>query len=434
MPQYGVTPDGFVPRTLDVLLADALERARAVFGADVDLSPTSPLRKLLEVTASEDALLWRRMEDLYYSSHVATAVGDGLDLLGEDLGVARANGFATGEVTLTIEGPVPDGGYPLPEGTVLSGPAGLRVATTAPVTLSVARRSTTAAARAVLPGPAGDVPAGAITGVDPEFATLHLPIEPSVRLTATNPRPFTGGADPEPDEAYRRRLIGRPRSLWTLQSVRAAVLDVPGVLDVLLADPLGGPDVSQSYFSRFRFGQRRFSATRSPSEPYFFVIVVAHEFGRQWRTENGVPGIYEQVVEAVNRVRPIGVHPQVIEADHIDIGVRARVIVQPGYDGGALLTAGVERAAAAVGTGRLGADVRYAQVMRAFVEQPGVLDVQDLRLRRLAPAFGRVTFGAVPFQSGVLEAGPGENLTLGPTEIGVLGVDSGLLDLRVEQP
>ncbi|MFD2348639.1 hypothetical protein ACFSTC_03385 [Nonomuraea ferruginea] len=90
-----------------------------------------------------------------------------------------------------------------------------------------------------------------------------------------------------------------------------------------------------------------------------------------------------------------------------------------------------ERLAADVGGLALGGDVLFSQVMRALVEQPGVSDVQDLRLRRCPPAFGRITLGQVAFAADVVEAGPGESLTMGPTEIAVFTVDSTLLDLEV---
>jgi Baseplate J-like protein len=209
------------------------------------------------------------------------------------------------------------------------------------------------------------------------------------------------------------------------------VLDVPGVIDVLLSDPLGGVDVSQSYFNLFLFGQRPFSSERRLGEPYFFDVVVAHEFARPWRTQGPVTGVYEQVVAAVDRVRPVGIHPNVVEADHIEVGVRAQVIIQPGYDTQALLAAFSERLAAGVGALKLGGDVLFSQVMRLFVEQPGVVDVQDMHLRRCPPAFGQITFGQVPFQTEVLEAGAGENLVMGPTEIAVFRLDSELIDLEV---
>lgn len=431
--EYGVTAGGFVPKGIDVLLTGAFARARAVFGEDVDLSPTSPLRKLLEVTASEDALLWRQLEDLYYRSHLSTAVGDGLDLLGEDIGVDREAGHAVGEVTLTVRQPQDGRSYQLPEGTILTGPAATMFHTIAPTTVTAESPTAVVAARAFTAGPNGDVPAGAITGVDPVYAQLNLALADPTIIAAKNQRPFTGGSVPEPDADYRARLLGRPRTLWTLSSVRTAVLDVAGVVDVLLSDPLGGVDVSQSYFSQFRFGQRTFSADRDAGEPYFFTVVVGHEFTHPWHTQGEVLGIADQVHTAVDRVRPVGVHPKIVEADHIEVGVRARIAVRAGFDAPALLAAGVEQAASDIGAGLLGTDVRYSQIMRAFAEQPGVIDVQDLHLRRHAPTFGRITFGSVPFQTDVVEAAAGENLAMGPTEIAVFRVDGDLIDLEVDR-
>jgi phage-related baseplate assembly protein len=433
MAEFGVTAAGFALKRFDVILAEAMARARELFGDDLDLSATSPVRKILEVTASEDAALWRRLEDLYYSSFLSSAVGDDLDLLGDDVGVPRPFLFAAGEVTITVNQPQPGRVYTLPEGTVLvtAGTPVVAFHTAAPVRLTAAAPSVTVAAQAFEAGPGGDAAANAITTVDPLFQQLYLSIVPPTTLTVSNPQAFTGGSAREPDESYRARLLGWPRNIWTLESVRAAVLQVPGVVDVLLSDPLGGVDVSQSYFNVFQFDQRLFSGERRLGEPYFFDVVVAHEFARPWLTEGPVTGIFEQVTAAVDRVRPVGIHPRVVEADHIEVGARAQVIVQPGYDTQALVAAFTERVAADVGGLRLGGDVLYSQVMRAFVEQAGVVDVQNLHLRRCPPAFGRITFGAVPFQDEVIEAGAGENLVMGPAEIAVFRLDSALLDLEV---
>jgi hypothetical protein len=54
-----------------------------------------------------------------------------------------------------------------------------------------------------------------------------------------------------------------------------------------------------------------------------------------------------------------------------------------------------------------------------------------MHLRRSPPAFGRITFGAVPFQSTTLEAAVGENLLMGPREIAIFRLDSGLIDIEV---
>ena len=432
MAAYGVTPDGFVLKGFDTILADSLDRARAAF-PDADLHSTSPLRKILEVAADEDARLWRRLEDLYYSGFLSTAVGDELDLLGDDVGLHRNLLHAAGSVTLTLGSPQAGRRYVLPEGTVVvtSATPHLAFHTTGPVELSADAPEASADVVAFDRGAAGDLAAGTALQVDPAYAAARLALGAGTTIAVANPQPFHGGDVPEADEAYRARLLGYPRSIWTLDSARAAVLEVDGVTDVLLDDSLGGVDASQSYFNLFDYGQRLFSAARRFGEPYFFRVVVAHEFARPWQTEGVVTGILEGVTAALDRVRPAGIHPHVVQADHIEVGVRARVVADPGFDEQALIAALKEALAANVGSLKLGRDVLYSQVMRAFAEQPGVVDVQGMRLRRCPPAFGRITFGAVPYQADVVEVAPGENLAIGPAEVAVFRLDSELIDVQV---
>jgi hypothetical protein len=69
--------------------------------------------------------------------------------------------------------------------------------------------------------------------------------------------------------------------------------------------------------------------------------------------------------------------------------------------------------------------------MRAFVEQVGVVDIQNLHLRRCPASFGRITFGKIPFQLTVIEADAGENLTMSETEIAFFRIDSDLVTVEV---
>jgi hypothetical protein len=432
MAGFGVTNEGFNLKGFDLILADSLDRARQMFGSTIDLTTTSPLRKILEVTGAEDAELWKRMEDLYYSNFVSTALGDNLDLLGEDVGLVRRQLFAGGEVTVKIGSPVPGRSYVLPEGTILVTASPVRsFYTTAPATLNAASPQVTLTVQAFASGPDSNIAANAIVGIDQVYQQIYLSNFGAATITVQNAQPFSGGELFESDDDYRARLLGLPRNLWTLESVRRAVLDISGVIDVLLFDPLGGVDVSQSYFNLFNFNQRLFSSERSVGDPYFFDIVVAHEFAWPWRTTGGVPGIFDQVSTAVDRVRPIGIHPNIVEANHIDVGVRAKVIIQGGYDPQALLASIKQRLATDIGALKLGGAVLFSQVMCAFVEQPGVADVQQMHLRRCPPAFGRITFGAVPHQTQVIEAAVGDNLEMGATELAVFRPDSDLIDFEV---
>ncbi|MCM6771966.1 baseplate J/gp47 family protein [Nocardia sp. CDC159] len=433
MTQYGVTKDGFVLKGLAEILKSAQQRAVDAFGPEVDLGSTSVLTKLLQATADEDAMLWQRLEDVYYSQFASTASGADLDLLGQDIGLRRNYLFSQGLAELTIANAVAGQVYALPAGTVvLDGSTPVNAYyTTAPVTLTSQSPKATVLVRAFEPGWQADIEPGALTRIDPDYLRAQLNFPDNVTVAAVNPAAFTGGSELEDDTSFRNRQLGFPRDMWTLQSVRAAALGVRGVVDVLLSDSLGGVDVTQSFFGQFFFSERAFSGERRFGEPYFFDVVVAHEFARPWRTTGSVVGIYERVRAEVDRVRPVGIHPNIIEANHIEIGLRATVVIERGQDANSLRAALLDRLSRSIGLLRLGGDVLYSQVMCVLAEQPGVVDVRDLRLRRFPPVLGRITFGTELFGSEPIEAGVGENLALGPTEIALFRQDSGLIDMQV---
>ncbi|MEV5043490.1 baseplate J/gp47 family protein [Streptomyces griseoincarnatus] len=438
MTEYGVTRDGFVVKGIDAIMDDTRERARqmwATLGLKADLSATSPLTKLIEAAAMEDAELWKRLQDYYYSGYVSTATGDSLDLLGRDVGLPRRDLFATGKVTLTLTGGLKGRTYVVPEGTVVLAPSrGQSFATADTVELTADAPAQDVVVQALARGIGGNVPKGKITAIDPAYRAVYLADFSPADVTVANGAELTGGERHEDDDTYRGRQLGIARTLWTREAAQQAVLNVDGVVDVLLSDPFGGVDVSQSVFNEFSFAERLFSAERQIGEPYTFDVVVAHDYRWPWRTTGAVPGVYERVQAVLKKVRPPGVHPNVVEADHIDVGVRALVVVERGSDEAALDRAIRSRLAGGFGKLRLGGDVLYSQVVRTVVEVEGVLDVQRLHLRRHPPAFGRITFGEVAFQTTTVEAAVGQNLVMGPTELPVLRPDAALHDLELVTP
>src|SRR5918995_6176832 len=86
---FGVTDVGFVPKSFARVLAEKLALARELFGADVDLGSGSAIRKLLEISALEDARTWSALGAAYDDAFVATATGDALGRLGAELGFDR---------------------------------------------------------------------------------------------------------------------------------------------------------------------------------------------------------------------------------------------------------------------------------------------------------------------------------------------------------
>ncbi|UNZ21170.1 baseplate J/gp47 family protein [Streptomyces sp. 891-h] len=434
---FGVTDDGFIVKGMDRILAESKERTKRVLGEDVDLSPTSPLGKLLEVVAAEDGELWKLMEALYYSQFTATATGAALDLLGHECGLERRPGRCSGEVTLTLTGGGPERTYVLPEATILltGGEAPRSFATREPAKLS--GQTPTRTVSVVELEPVTDpVEAGAIKTVHPEYQELYLADWAPAALTVTNQQRIDGPGLPESDEEFRARLIALPRNLWTQDSVRQAALGVDDVIDARVSDTYGGVDVSQSIFGTFDFDGRIFATERPVGEPYFAQVAVAHRNHRPWRTVQrpGRPvirGVYELVREAVDRVRPIGVHVHVVEADHIDVSVRAEIVIGPGLADLDVTTSLRAQLASYIGQLKLGDDVLYSRVMRVLATQPGVEDVRNLHLRRCAPAFARFGFGPVPYQFGTVEAALGESLVMGPTEVAVFAADPAMTDIEV---
>jgi phage-related baseplate assembly protein len=432
MSSYGVTPLGFVVKPFTVIMDEKLELARSLFGAEIDLHSSSALRKIIDIVSAEDHELWKALEANYYANFVSTASGDALDLLGDDLGLQREQQHAVGSVTFTLAGEAPNRTYVVPSGTLVETAAPVvRFRTTEAVTLSGNQKSASAAARGVLPGISGNVPKDAISVINPGYVQHFLSLG-SATIKVTNPSKFSGGEAFADDETYRQRLLQMPRTLFTVQAVKAAVLQVDGVRDCRLNDPLGGVDVSRSFFSSFVFDRRRFGQARQLGSPYFFDIYVAPKQGYTWETLGDVIGLRDAVSAAVDNVRPIGIFPNIRPADSVVVGVRANVLTRPGMEAAAVDTAlksVFERRVTSLGLGR---GVLAAEVTRDFMNVSGVVDVQNLHLRRYPPTFGSIGFGdREQFESAVIEAAPGANLPLSLIEIATFRYDSQLIDLRV---
>jgi Baseplate J-like protein len=430
--QFGVTADGFVLKGIDRIVADQQSRAQAMFGADVDLTSGSALRKVLDAVAWDAQELWRGLEAQYYSNFVTTATGPSLDLLGTDLGIARQNLQALGQVVLTLTAGAPGRSYVLPEGTVLETTASPAISfrTAGPATLSSDQPVATVGVQAVGRGPAGNLAAGQQLQIDPGWATLHLNLG-TASVTPANPQAFGGGELVEADADYRSRLLGVPRTIWTADALLAQVLAVDGIRDAAIFDPLGGVDVSQSYFNMFLFGQRAFSLQRQIGSPYYFDIIVAAEPGWPWTTDGGnIPGIYDTLLGTVQQWRPASIFPNIVQANEVNIGMRATLVIQAGHDQDAIKGQIVDSLHASVDNLPLGRSVLYSDVMLIARTAPGVVDVQNLHLRRNPPAFAGINFSGALFGQSV-ELDIGENIVLAPDEIAQFSIDSGLLDIGV---
>jgi uncharacterized phage protein gp47/JayE len=432
MSDFGVTQSGFVIKPLQAILSDKAARAREMFGDDVDLRSTSALRKILDISSAEDQELWKGMEQLFYSNFMSTASGNALDLLGDDVGVSRRFLAAKGTVKLKLAGEAPGQVYHFPIGTLVeTDPPVNRFRTLSVVSLSSQMREAVVAIEATSRGPAGNLGENAINKLNATFAQRNLNLG-DAQVEVKNEAPTTGGDQQEDDLSYRSLLLGRPRTLWTLEAVRNAVKSVDGVRDCRLFDPLGGVDASLSKFKLFLFGGRRFGTQRLLGTPYFFDVLVAIFPGLLWETEGQITGVRDSVESAIREVRPVSIFPNLRLANDVLVGIRASVLIKSGHDKNAVAASITATLESRVKTLGLGGAVLYSEVVRDCLDVAGVIDVQQLHLRRCPPLIGTITFGrSQRFQSEVIEAAVGENLPLLPDEIAVFQVDSRLIDLQV---
>lgn len=95
MTNYGITSEGFNRKSYEKLLEEAIDRAREIFGDNIDMSESSPLFKLVEVLTVESSSVWSQMSELYNSMFSSTASGQQLDTKGLDYGIERKDAVKT---------------------------------------------------------------------------------------------------------------------------------------------------------------------------------------------------------------------------------------------------------------------------------------------------------------------------------------------------
>ncbi len=194
-----------------------------------------------------------------------TAVEDYLDLHAQLRGLTRREATAAeGVIRFEIDAAA-DADLVIDAGTVCMTAAGVRFETTEEGTLASGKTAVDLPARAVEPGAAGNVAAGAIRA---------MAVAPVGISRCTNPAGFSGGLDAEDDETLRTRVLETFRRMpnganaayyeqeaMSFSQVAAAVA-VPrprgvGTVDVVVSTPAGVPDGElleelQQYFEQRR--------------------------------------------------------------------------------------------------------------------------------------------------------------------------------------
>ena len=316
---FGVTSDGFVRKTLSDIIEDKQEKAQEVFGSDVDLTESSPLELFLEAVAVEEADLWEKLEDAYYSCFVDSASGTSLDQIATLVGITRnAATYASGLVEFTGA----SGTY-VPLLTEVRTAAGIGFKT------NVAGWIPSGVAESILsyatePGEDWNVAANTITELVEAIAGV---------TDITNPIVMVGGADLEIDTSLRVRVKG--------SIVRASV----STLDALIANVEEVDDVE--------------SVTGSEDTVAHSAALVVYG------------GTNAEIDAMIAEVKPAGIPVTWSRSASINIYVTADVT----QDGSIAEATIVNTIATFINALAVGEDVKYSDLLVAIMDLEGMTDV-----------------------------------------------------------
>lgn len=236
MTSHGVTSVGFVTKTYIEILDSLRNKAKEIFGNDIDLSDTSPLLKILQNVAYELYLRWEAMEGVYYSAFVESAIGSSLDQVASIFSLLRWPATKSYGVVVFSGSEPFDHDVTIPSDTSVStGPYRkpyVVFKTTEEVVLLA--DDTLVNASAVSAGYGEDQ-----NVVSHTLNELVDPI-PGATLFVDNVSPTTSGSDKETDAHLRIRVMGYIYTLGkgTLLAIKNAVSSLAGVVDVLATENL----------------------------------------------------------------------------------------------------------------------------------------------------------------------------------------------------
>lgn len=114
---YGLTNTGFKRKRQADILDEMKVTARATFGANINLQPTSILMQLLGIYSEREALIWELAEAVYNSQYPDTAEGIQLDNIASISGVTRLPSQPSRINDVHLKGDV---GTTIPAGTTFS--------------------------------------------------------------------------------------------------------------------------------------------------------------------------------------------------------------------------------------------------------------------------------------------------------------------------
>ncbi len=212
-----LTEKGFVKRTYDEILTQKINRAKELFGADIDTDEHTPLGKYLRINAYDQAEAEEELESIYFSRFINTSSGVSLDRLCAFAGVTR-NPAAAASFSVKIVG---NPGASVPAGFLLSTSEGIEFYNYDTVIIPESGLCTITAVCTV-PGTAGNVQPNEISVI----------VNPDADITSANGIALVDiGTDTETDVSLRSRFTLAVQGLGLNReaAILAAVIKVSTV-------------------------------------------------------------------------------------------------------------------------------------------------------------------------------------------------------------
>lgn len=215
---------GFYRPTYDELLNAQIDRAKQLFGNDIDTGDKTPLGKFIRITVYDLAKAWETLELTYYARFPNTASGVSLDRLCVFAGINRNTAIAAThqiEVTGTV-------GYTICAGFLVSTDDNITFYSANDYVIDETGKVNIEVDCTKI-GLIGNVAVGSITTI----------VNPDANIISINHKKIISyGEDEETDTALRQRFsfaIAGAGSCNT-DSIRAAILRVPTVLSVSIIE------------------------------------------------------------------------------------------------------------------------------------------------------------------------------------------------------
>lgn len=218
-----LTETGFQRRTFDEILTAKIQKARELFGEDIDTSELTPLGKYIRINAYDQSLTEEEAENIYYSISPTTATGQSLDRACWRVGISR-NPATAAEYVVTVIGDV---GTEIPLGFLVGTESGLNYYSVSEATIGDTG-TVDIIVSCVEAGEVGNVAATDITKI----------INPVANITSVQGLKQTEvGEEVESDYALRIRYSAAREGLGSCSAaaIRAALMRVPTVESVSIA-------------------------------------------------------------------------------------------------------------------------------------------------------------------------------------------------------